>query len=375
VVDLAASGSPRPPLSDNQRPLPTWFPAPSPLRDLMSSLPAPSNAQGPAVLVEGVSRRFGNLLAVDKVSFQVRRGEILGFIGPNGAGKTTTMRMITGYLPATEGRAVVAGFDVFENSLEVRKRVGYLPERPPLYPELTIGSYLQFVAEIRGVPAARRDQKIGETMERVGLRGWEDRILGSLSKGYRQRVGLAQAVLHDPEVVVLDEPTSGLDPAQVVDIREFIRDLSRERAVILSTHILSEVERLCERAVIIARGRVLADDSLQGIRGRVPGGVRYRVELEGAPGGEVGLASMVGRLPEISQVTPRIEADRPAGAVMLEIEAPADPRTAIARLATQQGWTLRAMERTEADLEAAFLHIVGKEGATAPEGADPRVLK
>lgn len=321
------------------------------------------------VRATGLNRSFGRLVAVDDVSFEARRGEILGFIGPNGAGKTTTMRMITGYLPATEGKATVAGFDVFDDNLEVRKRVGYLPERPPLYPELTIGTYLQFVAELRGLPRARRDGRIGEVMERVGLVGWEDRVLGSLSKGYRQRVGLAQAVLHDPEVLVLDEPTSGLDPAQVVDIRDFIRDLARDRTVILSTHILSEVERLCENAVLIARGRVLAAGSLDALRAKVERGVRFRVELRPPAHEAEQLATAVGALPEVEQVRPVTDdIDIPEGFFALDIRAASDPRTAVAALATARGWAIRAMERRSPDLEEAFLHIVGKEGHTQAKG-------
>jgi ABC-2 type transport system ATP-binding protein len=333
------------------------------------TLQSPAALGDVVVEARGLRRSFGRLVAVDDVSFTARKGEILGFIGPNGAGKTTTMRMITGYLPATEGKATVDGFDVFDDNLEVRRRVGYLPERPPLYPELTIGVYLQFVAELRGLPRARRDNRIGEVMERVGLAGWEDRVLGSLSKGYRQRVGLAQAVLHDPEVLVLDEPTSGLDPAQVVDIRDFIRDLARDRTVILSTHILSEVERLCENAVLIARGRVLAHGSLDALRSKVDRGVRFRVELRPSAAEAAQLAPLVGALPEVEQVRPVIgDLDVPEGFLALDITAAADPRTAIAALATGRGWAIRAMERRSPDLEEAFLHIVGKEGHTQAKG-------
>ena len=303
-----------------------------------------------------LSKRFGRHTAVERVSFEVERGEILGFIGPNGAGKTTTMRMLTGFLPASDGAAVVAGHDVFEEPMAVRRAVGYLPETPPLYPELSVGEYLQFVAEIREVPHGDRRARVGEAMEGVGLVGWERRLLGSLSKGYRQRVGLAQAVLHHPAVLILDEPTSGLDPAQVVGIRDFIRSLAQDRTVIVSTHILSEVELLCRRAVIIARGKLLAEDTLDGLRDRVGAGLRYRVEL-GAPAG-VHLATEVSRLPQISSVAPLPDVD---GLGVLELKAPEDPRTAVARLATERGWTIRAMERVVPSLEEAFLSIVGSE--------------
>jgi ABC-2 type transport system ATP-binding protein len=309
------------------------------------------------ISARGLTKRFGSFTAVQDVGFEVGTGEVLGFIGPNGAGKTTTMRMLTGFLPATDGTAVVAGHDVFEEPMQVRRKVGYLPETPPLYRELSIGDYLAFVAEIREVPARERSRRVGEVMEQVGLSGWEHRILGSLSKGYRQRVGLAQAIVHDPAVLVLDEPTSGLDPGQVVGIRDFVRALAERRTVILSTHILSEVELLCRRAVIIGKGRVLADDDLDGLRERAGGGLRYRIELRGAADDQV--AAAVGALPVVDQVRPAPE--RVDGFVAMDVKAPADPRTAIAGLATARGWEIRAMERHVPSLEEAFLAIVGAE--------------
>jgi ABC-2 type transport system ATP-binding protein len=309
------------------------------------------------ISARGLTKRFGNFTAVQGVEFEVGGGEVLGFIGPNGAGKTTTMRMLTGFLPATEGSATVAGHDVFDEPMQVRRKVGYLPETPPLYRELTIGTYLAFVAEIREVPARERNRRVGQVMEQVGLSGWENRILGSLSKGYRQRVGLAQAIVHDPAVLVLDEPTSGLDPGQVVGIRDFVRALAERRTVILSTHILSEVEVLCRRAVIIGKGRVLADDTLDGLRERAGGGLRYRIELRGAAHDQV--AAAVGALAGIDQVRPLL--DSVDGFLAMDVKAPADPRTAIAAMATGAGWQIRAMERHVPSLEEAFLAIVGAE--------------
>ena len=308
------------------------------------------------ISAQGITKRFGSFTAVRQVSFEVGRGEILGFIGPNGAGKTTTMRMLTGFLPASEGKVVVAGHDVFDENMMVRRKVGYLPERPPLYTELSIGAYLAFVAEVRGIPSGERTRRIGNVMEQVGLVGWEHRILGSLSKGYRQRVGLAQAVIHDPEVLILDEPTSGLDPGQVVGIRDFIRGLAEDRTVILSTHILPEVERLCERVVVIAEGRLAADDSIEALKNRVGKGVRFRIELKASA--EAAVPRVVGALDAVDQVTPLGSED---GFSVLDVRAPADPRTAIARLATEQGWTVRAMERHAPSLEEAFLSVVGHE--------------
>ncbi len=307
------------------------------------------------ISVRDITKRFGSLVAVDHVSFEVDKGEILGFIGPNGAGKTTTMRILTGYIPASEGTALVAGHDVFEENMQVRKKVGYLPETPPLYKELSVGAYLQFVAEIRGVPSSGRSRRIGEVMDMVGLAGWEGRILGSLSKGYRQRVGLAQAVLHDPEVLVLDEPTSGLDPRQVAGIREFVQNLAQDRTVILSTHILSEVERLCDRVVMIHGGKIAANGTMDEVRQEAGGGTRYHVELEA---GSESRAPVVGALAVVDQVAPQGTSD---GFELLEVRAEGDPRTAIARLATEQGWQIRAMERHVPSLEEAFLAIVGRE--------------
>jgi len=310
------------------------------------------------ITVQSLTKRFGRFTAVDSVSYEVEKGEIIGFIGPNGAGKTTTMRMLTSFLPATEGRITVAGHDVFEASMEVRRRIGYLPETPPLYPELTIGRYLQFVSEIREVPRADRTRRVGEVMEQVGLHGWEDRILGSLSKGYRQRVGLAQAIIHDPDVLVLDEPTSGLDPRQVVGIREFIQHLAADRTVILSTHILSQVEELCQRALIIDKGRLVAADTLDGLRAGVGDGVRYRIELATQDGDNASIPVQVGGLEGVQQVRPQSDAN---GFAVMDVVAPDDPRTEIAQLATAKGWHIRAMERRVPSLEEAFLAVIGEE--------------
>ncbi len=303
----------------------------------------------------GLTKRYGPMTAIRDVSFSMDRGEILGFIGPNGAGKTTTMRILTGFLPSSAGRAVVAGHDVFEHPLRVKAAVGYLPETPPLYRELTVGQYLRFVAELRGVARSNRLRRVGEVMDQVGLTGWEQRILGSLSKGYRQRVGLAQALVHDPPVLILDEPTSGLDPAQVAGVRELIGQLAGHRTVILSTHILREVEALCSRVVVINEGQIAARGTLDEVRA-MAGGVRYLAHV--APGDQdpARVAAAVGGLDSVSQV-------RPLDGGGLEIRAASDPRADIARLVVGQGWELASLERDVPDLEEAFLHIVGREGA------------
>ena len=297
----------------------------------------------------GLTKRYGPLTAISDVSFAVQTGEILGFIGPNGAGKTRASRM--GEVAAE----VVAGHDVFESPHEVKRSVGYLPETPPLYRELTVGQYLRFVAEIREIPRSERLRRVGEVMERVGLTGWERRILGSLSKGYRQRVGLAQALVHDPPVLILDEPTSGLDPAQVAGVRELIGQLAGERTVVLSTHILREVEALCGRVVIISEGRVAARGTMDEVRA-LAGGVRYRARVLPGADEALAVATAVGALGEVDEV-------RPAEDGSLEIRATEDPRTAVAALVAARGWGLAALEREVPGLEEAFLAVVGREGA------------
>ncbi len=217
----------------------------------------------PAIEARALSKRYGDLIAVDDISFEVRRGEVVGFLGPNGAGKTTTMRMLTGFLPATDGRAVIAGFDIFDEPLAARRSVGYLPESPPLYPEMTVTGYLSHVAKLKDVPRAQRREAIDRAITRCGLADVRRRIVGTLSKGFRQRVGLAQAIVHDPPVLILDEPTVGLDPIQIREIRGLIRSLADtgEHTVLLSTHILNEVEAICERVVMIHEGRKAVDAS------------------------------------------------------------------------------------------------------------------
>jgi ABC-2 type transport system ATP-binding protein len=215
--------------------------------------------------VENLTKYYGPTMAVENVSLRVEKGEVMGFLGPNGAGKTTTMRILTGYIPATRGNARVAGFDVFENSLEVRKRTGYVPENVPLYTDMVVRKYLSFVADIHGIPRGEKNNRIAKTIRDVGIEDVQGRIIGKLSKGYRQRVGLAQALIHDPEILVLDEPTVGLDPRQIVDILDLIKGLAGRRTVILSTHRLEDVEHTCQKVTIIKEGRIVAADSLENL--------------------------------------------------------------------------------------------------------------
>jgi ABC-2 type transport system ATP-binding protein len=221
--------------------------------------------------VQNLTKRYGPFTAVEDVSFKVERGEILGFLGPNGAGKTTTMRILTGYMPATEGKAFVAGFDVFEQPVEAKRRTGYLPETPPLYPDMTVAEYLAFVAKIKGVPSAERKQRTAAVMERTRIADMANRLCVRLSKGYRQRVGLAQALIHNPDVLILDEPTAGLDPKQIIETRQLIKELAGDHTIILSTHILPEVSQTCQRVVIINKGKVVAVDTPDNLTARLRG--------------------------------------------------------------------------------------------------------
>ncbi|MBT3221249.1 MAG: ABC transporter ATP-binding protein, partial [Proteobacteria bacterium] len=225
----------------------------------------------PMIHATELTKRFGRIVAVDGVNLEVGAHGIVGLLGPNGAGKTTLMRILTGFIPMSEGNAVVAGFDVFEEPAKVKARVGYLPETPPLYPELTIGEYLRFVAEIREVPRAGRLSQVGEAMEKVGLQRRENELLSTLSKGYRQRVGLAQAIVHRPSLLILDEPTSGLDPAQLVPIRQLIRDIGQDRLVLFSTHVLHEVQTLCDRVIVINRGKIVGDGTTKQLASDIGG--------------------------------------------------------------------------------------------------------
>jgi ABC-2 type transport system ATP-binding protein len=230
--------------------------------------------------MKNITRDFGNFRALNNVNFKVEKGEILGLLGPNGAGKTTAMRILTSFLPATSGSATVAGYDVFEDSMEVRRRLGYLPETPPLYHEMTVESYLNFVGEIKEVPRKLRKERIEETAKRMGLSDHLNRVIGHLSKGFRQRVGIAQALLHNPEVLILDEPTVGLDPNQIIEIRSLIKDLSKDHTIILSTHYLAEVSMTCDRVVIINEGEIVAVDSVENLEKSSTDRFHWKISLK-----------------------------------------------------------------------------------------------
>ncbi len=308
------------------------------------------------ILVEHLTKRYGPHTAIDDVSFEVRRGEILGFLGPNGAGKTTTMRILSGFLPANSGRAVVAGFDVFENPIEVKRRVGYLPEHPPVYTEMTVDSYLRFVARIKGV-RSDLDRKVGNVKERCGLNEHGQRLIKHLSKGFRQRVGLAQALIHDPEVLILDEPTIGLDPKQIIEVRELIRNLGGDHTVILSTHILPEVSMTCERVVIINNGRIAAVDTPANLTSQLGGGRRVELEVSGPPdiiqGALRGVRGVRSVLPQEST------ADHQR--LVVDSEGSEEIRHLLARAVIEAGGELYQLNVAGLTLEEVFLKLTTEE--------------
>src|SRR5437762_8601639 len=232
------------------------------------------------IKVEGLTKRYARTLAVDDISFEVEKGQIVGFLGPNGAGKTTTMRVLTCFLPPTAGTAQVAGFDVLEQPLEVKKRIGYLPETPPLYPEMEVQEYLTFVGRLKGISGAEIGKRVDEVAERCAVSDVKTKLIGKLSKGYRQRVGLAQAIIHNPEVLVLDEPTSGLDPKQIIETRQLIRSLAGDHTIILSTHILSEIEQSCDKVIIISHGKLVAVDTPDNLTARLRGSETMYLQVD-----------------------------------------------------------------------------------------------
>ncbi|MFQ5739287.1 MAG: ABC transporter ATP-binding protein [Acidobacteriota bacterium] len=310
------------------------------------------------IQVEHLTKRFGPITAIDDVSFEVEKGQILGFLGPNGAGKTTTMRILSGYFPATGGRARVAGFDVFEEALEMKKRVGYLPEIPPLYPQMTVNGYLRFAATIKAVKSSQIRNRVESVKERCGLSDWGRRLVRHLSKGYKQRVGLAQALIHDPEVLILDEPTIGLDPKQIIEVRELIKSLGGDHTVILSTHILPEVSMTCEKVIIIKKGRIAAVDTPENLTSQLEGG--ERVELE-ARGDKEGLLNSLGELSRIREVTV-LESKDGWSRLLVEVEAgDEDVRPLLARTIINAGLDLCHLARKRMTLEEIFLELTTEE--------------
>ncbi|HEX4165847.1 MAG TPA: ABC transporter ATP-binding protein [Bryobacteraceae bacterium] len=311
------------------------------------------------IQVEGLSKRYARHVAVNNISFSVNKGDIVGFLGPNGAGKTTTMRILTCFLPPTEGKATVANLDVFEQPFEVKKHIGYLPENPPVYPEMTVKGYLTFVANLKNV--ARQDVagRVDQVMERCAVADVKERLIGKLSKGYRQRVGLAQAIIHNPEVLILDEPTSGLDPKQINETRELIKSLAGEHTIILSTHILPEVEAVCEKVIIINKGRVVATDSVENLKNRAGLGSATLVQIEN-PGDidPVSVRQRLEQVPGVSKVLDRVLAG-PRFAFEIESLQGQNARPDIARAVVHAGWNLVELKSSTLTLEEVFLELTG----------------
>lgn len=311
------------------------------------------------IQAENLTKRYGLHTAIENVSFEVGKGEILGFLGPNGAGKTTTMRILAGFLPPTSGRASVAGFDLDEKPLEAKRRIGYLPENPPLYREMTVDSYLRFVGKIKGIPSSSLDSRVAYAKERCSLNDHGSRLIRQLSKGYRQRVGLAQALIHDPDVLILDEPTSGLDPKQIIEVRDLIKSLAGDHTVILSTHILPEVSMTCERVIIISAGRIVAVDTPENLTDQLSGGRRLELEVAGPVDPvEAGISQLAGvkklHREELAEARTRFE---------LELEPGVEVRPQVARIVVQSGCELYSLQVQSVSLEEVFLKLITQEEA------------
>ena len=319
--------------------------------------------------VQNVTKNYGPFQALKDISFQVDKGQIVGFLGPNGAGKTTTMRILTCFMPASSGSVTVAGYDVFKESREVRKRVGYLPENVPLYPEMTVTKYLKYMAKIRSVPRSSVSQQLDNAIEACGLTERRHQIIGQLSRGFRQRVGLAQALIHEPDVLILDEPTSGLDPRQIVEIREMIRALGEERTILFSTHILPEASLMCERLIIISRGEITGDVELENGRAvsrqddvslsdmensqTTP--VTLSLQVAGAPVDDI--LAVLEDIPDVIQVEQTTSRTDDITTFHLHYMPTTDIRAEVAETIVRRGWQLLEMHTTEMSLEELFLSL------------------
>jgi ABC-2 type transport system ATP-binding protein len=304
------------------------------------------------IQVENLTKRYAGFTAIDHLSFEVSKGEIVGFLGPNGAGKSTTMRILTGYLPATSGRASIAGFDVFEQSLEARRRLGYLPENTPLYHDMRVNEYLAYRARLKGVAGSKIRERVGDVIELCNLREKRRAIIGTLSKGQRQRVGLADALVHDPDLLILDEPTIGLDPNQIRQVRELIKNLAEKRTVLISTHILPEVEIMCSRVIVIHKGKIRASDTAENLlrNHRAAGSMTIEAKV-----GSDNAADALSRLSGVKDVS--IERNGDYSTFHLRLEANADPGEDIMRLAVEKHWPVRELSRKRASLEDVFVEL------------------
>jgi ABC-2 type transport system ATP-binding protein len=320
------------------------------------------------IKVEGLTKRYARTVAVDNISFEVEKGQIVGFLGPNGAGKTTTMRILTCFLPPSEGKASVAGFDVQEHPMEVKRRIGYLPETPPVYPEMGVSEYLAFAGQLKGISSAEIKKKVDEVVGRCALGDVRHKLIGKLSKGYRQRVGIAQAIIHNPPVLILDEPTSGLDPKQIIEIRDLLRELAGDHTIILSTHILSEVEHSCERVIIISGGKVVATDSVAHLTNRMRGSEAIAVEIEAA-GDHPGAAEAQQKLEQVQGVSRVMAKEIKDGRLRFEIESlqGRQIRADLARTVVNAGWNLSELSSVGMSLEEIFLQLTASEKTVQPE--------
>ncbi|MCX6060070.1 MAG: ATP-binding cassette domain-containing protein [Chloroflexi bacterium] len=303
------------------------------------------------IKVSGLTKDYGARRAISNLSFDAQQGEIVGFLGPNGAGKTTTLRILTGYMPPTDGEAIVAGYDVVEESLEVRKRVGYLPETVPLYTDMIVFDYLKFMGDLRKIPNV--SNRVDEVLDMVGLSDRSDGYIGNLSKGMRQRVGLAQALLHRPEVLILDEPTIGLDPGQVVEVRELIREIGKERTVLLSTHLLNEAQNICDRLLIINQGKIVAEDTTANLQARLIGAERVIIRVRGEADE---LASTIQQVKGVQSVETKQD-----GAVEFEFSSGKDLRPEVAKKVISAGYDLLELRPLGMSLEEIFLELTGSD--------------
>jgi ABC-2 type transport system ATP-binding protein len=325
------------------------------------------------ITVSELTKRYARHTAVDSISFEVQKGQIVGFLGPNGAGKTTTMRILTCFMPPTSGSAKVAGFDVLEESFEVKKRIGYLPELPPLYPEMRTSEYLTFVGNLKGLSGDELRKRVGYVSERCAIADVQDKLLGKLSKGYRQRVGLAQAIIHNPEVLILDEPTAGLDPKQINETRDLIKSLAGDHTIVLSTHILPEVEQICQQVIIINKGKLVATDSVNNLQHRAQGAESLLVEVAGR-NGDVDSAAVQKRLEQISGVSRVLFKNKKQSRSTFELESRKDSfvRGDLARAVVEAGWDLNELRPTSVSLEEIFLQLTGEHPPEAVvEAATP----
>ncbi|HET8547205.1 MAG TPA: ATP-binding cassette domain-containing protein [Bryobacteraceae bacterium] len=321
------------------------------------------------IKVEGMTKRYARTVAVDDISFEVQKGQIVGFLGPNGAGKTTTMRVLTCFMPPTAGTASVAGFDVLKQPIEVKRRIGYLPETPPLYPDMEVTEYLTFVARIKGLAGAELTRRVNEATERCNIGDARRKHVHKLSKGYRQRVGLAQAVLHNPDVLILDEPTAGLDPKQILETRSLIRGLAGDHTIVLSTHILPEVEQTCEQVIIISHGKLVATDSVHNLTHRLRGGETVRVQVE-AREGPLTHEAVQQRIEQVAGVSRVLFRETRNGTHLFDIESLQGQvvRADVARAIVEAGWNLNELRAVSVSLEQIFLELTAADAAAARSG-------